>query len=157
MDQCVLPWRCLSRPVGGTPALSPSSVAFFPPSPLFLSSPSLFSVFLLLFCDSITPSSSSLSLSCTNALSHHRFSQSLSPSLSPLSLSHPLLKFFPLLLHYFTLGRHPFSPLRSPLSVPCAHVCYLSATFCSGFIVDAELAPPTSPFTSTWKKTYTHE
>ena len=122
MDHCVLMWMCVSRPVGGTPALSP--LLSLPPSLLFLSFPSPFSVFLL-SCDSITPHSSSLSLflSRTNALSHHCFSSLRSLSLSHTHThTHSLLKFFLLSLQYFTFSGHPFSLLHSlfPLRPSCS-------------------------------------
>lgn len=118
MDQCVLLWRCVSRPVGGTPALYPSSVALFPPSLLFLSFPSPFSVFLL-FSDSITPHSSSLSFFRTNALSHHCFSSLLFLSHTP-----PLSQVLPPLAPIFHFCWTPIFSLSLPLYSP-----YLSCSF----------------------------
>lgn len=128
----MLPWRCVSRPVGGTPALPPPPVALIPPSPRFLSSPSPFSVFgLCVFC-SVTLSLLTLPLSRarTNALSHHCFSLlSLSPS-HPLSSSYATIS---LLVDTCFLS---FTP--SFFSAPHAHFCCLSATsFCSGFLADS--------------------
>ncbi len=112
------------------------SAALFPPSLPFLSFP--FPIFLL-FRDSITPHSSSLSLFLVLMRSLITASPLCSPSLS-LSLSHththththtPSLKFFLLSPQYFTFGGHPFSLLRSLfLHLPCSFLLCVCHFLC---------------------------
>lgn len=93
------------------------------PSPLpphFLSS--------LLFCDSITPHSFSLSLSRTNMRSHHRFSSLL----ALISLTHRLSSSSSSCSSISLLVDPHFLSLPSFSFIPHAHFCCPPATFCCG-------------------------
>lgn len=79
-----------------------------------------------------------LSLSCTNALSHHRFSSLLSLSLRHThTLSPQVLPPLALIFHFWWTTI--FTPSFS--SIPHAHFCCLSDTFCSGFLKSIRSAP----------------
>lgn len=152
IDQCVLLWRYISEPVGGTPALSPSSVALLPPSlpfpqlslpffclpfVLWLYHSSLFLPLFLVLIRSLITASPLCSLS-----SH---SHTLSQVLPPLA---PLFHF------WWTSIFSPSLP-RSSLSLMLISVVRLPL-----FVLDfnRDWTPPVPPFslTSTWNKMYTH-
>lgn len=135
-------WRRLcyaSRPVGGTPALSPPSLCLsflhlhsFPSSP--------FSV-ILLFWNSSPPQSSSVFLEPVCSLAHTH--------------THTLFQVIPPLVPLFhkcwTSIFLPFIPLS--LQSLIFGACLL---FCCGFLMDFENCSTSSPIQSTWNKIYTH-